>query len=125
MSALTAEWLTRAEEDYSVACGLLRRRKVPANSICFHCQQAAEKYIKAVLQEVPIRFGKTHDLEALACLGTAVAPELVMMSADLALLSDYAVKYRYSGQDATVRQARSAGAAARRVRAAARAWPGE
>ena len=49
MNGLTAEWLAKAEEDYSVAKGLLRRRKVPADSVCFHSQQAAEKYLKAVL----------------------------------------------------------------------------
>ena len=44
MKGLTAEWLAKAEEDYSVATGLLRRRKIPADSICFHSQQAAEKF---------------------------------------------------------------------------------
>jgi len=65
MRSLTGEWLDKAEEDYSVATGLLRRRNVPANSICFHSRQAAEKYLKGLLQEQGIRFGKTHDLEDL------------------------------------------------------------
>ena len=42
MKSLTAEWLAKAEEDFSVAAGLARRRKVPADSICFHCQQAVQ-----------------------------------------------------------------------------------
>jgi HEPN domain-containing protein len=119
MKDLAGEWLDKAQEDDSVATGLLRRRKVPAGSICFHCQQAAEKYIKAVLQENGIRFGKTHDLEELARLGGKLTARLSLLSDDLKLLSDYAVKYRYPGFDATPRQARSAVRALRRVRAAA------
>ncbi len=29
MNELTAEWVTKADEDYSVATGLIRRRKFP------------------------------------------------------------------------------------------------
>jgi HEPN domain-containing protein len=50
MRKLTAEWVAKAEEDFSVAAGLLRRRKIPADSVCFHSQQCAEKFFKAVLQ---------------------------------------------------------------------------
>jgi HEPN domain-containing protein len=31
--------------------------------VCFHCQQAAEKYLKALLQEKGAAVLKTHDLE--------------------------------------------------------------
>ena len=116
MKSLTAEWLAKAEEDYSVAAGLLRRRKVPADSVCFHSQQAAEKLMKAVLQEHGVHFGKTHDLEGLLRLCTTVAPPLTILVADAQLLNDYAVRYRYPGIDATVRQARSAVKAAQRFR---------
>jgi len=116
MNALTAEWLTKGEEDYSVAIGLLRRRRIPANSICFHCQQAAEKYLKATPQENGIRFGKSHDVEELGRMLSGSTPELLLLTDDLKLLSDYAVRYRYPGFDATVRQARSAVEAAKKVR---------
>ncbi|MDR0598605.1 MAG: HEPN domain-containing protein, partial [Treponema sp.] len=33
--------------------------------ICFHCQQAAEKYLKGFLVFKGIEFPKTHDLAAL------------------------------------------------------------
>lgn len=116
MKGLTAEWIAKAEEDYSVATGLLRRRKIPADSICFHCQQAAEKYLKAVLQEHEIRFGKTHDLEELLGLCVPQFPQLAALSDDLKLLGDYAVRYRYPGMDATEGQARRAVQATRCVR---------
>jgi len=116
MKRLTAEWVAKAEEDYSVATGLLRRRKVPADSICFHSQQAAEKFLKAVLQEHGVHFSKTHDLEGLLRLCTAIFPPLTILVGDAQLLNDYAVRYRYPGIDATARQARSAVKAAQRVR---------
>jgi HEPN domain-containing protein len=116
MKGLTAEWLAKAEEDFSVAKGLLRRRKVPADTVCFHSQQAAEKYLKAVLQERGVRFGKTHDLEGLLRLCTAVFPQLTLLVGDAQLLNDYAVRYRYPGIDATKKQSQMAAKAAGRVR---------
>ena len=116
MKGLTAEWMAKAEEDYSVATGLMRRRKVPADSICFHSQQAAEKFLKAVLQECGIHFGKTHDLEGLLQLCMAVFPQLTLLVGDAKLLNDYAVRYRYPGIDATKKQAKLAVTAAGRVR---------
>lgn len=118
MKELTAEWLVKAEEDYSVATGLLRRCKVPADSICFHSQQAAEKFLKATLQEHAVRFGKTHDLEGLLRLCITVFPQLTLLVADAELLNDYAVRYRYPGIDATKKQATLAAKAAGRVRRA-------
>jgi HEPN domain-containing protein len=118
MKGLTAEWLAKAEEDYSVATGLMRRRRVPADSICFHAQQTAEKFMKAVLQDRGIHFGKSHDLEGLLRLCTTVQPQLTLLVADAQLLNDYAVRYRYPGIDATKRQAKLAVKAAARVRQA-------
>ena len=120
MSDLADEWRRKAEEDFSVAVGLLRRRKVPADAVCFHSQQAAEKYLKAILQREGIPFGKIHDLEELLrTIGSRAGP-LALLQDDLKLLSDYAVRYRYPGFDATTRQAREAVRALRRVRATAR-----
>ena len=116
MKKLTAEWMAKAKEDYSVATGLLRRRQVPADSICFHSQQAAEKFLKAILQEHGVHFSKTHDLEGLLRLCTAIVPSLTILVSDAQLLNDYAVRYRYPGIDATAKQAKSAVKAAQRVR---------
>ena len=118
MKSLTAEWLAKADEDYSVAAGLVRRRKIPADAVCFHCQQAAEKYLKAFLQEHGIRFGRTHDLEAILRLCLPQGAQLGKLSKDARLLSDYAVRYRYPGMNATKAQARRAIDAAKRVRKA-------
>jgi HEPN domain-containing protein len=118
MNELTAEWVGKAEEDFTVAAVLLRRRKIPADIVCFHCQQAAEKYLKARLQEKRIRFGKTHDLRELLASAARSAPALSALLKEAKALSAYAVRYRYPGFFATPAQARRAVGMARRVRAA-------
>ena len=59
MKPSTLEWIKKAESDYQLALALSRRRKVTFHDQgCFHCQQCAEKYLKARLEEAGIRFQK-------------------------------------------------------------------
>ncbi len=52
MKPLTREWVDKAEGDRSTAQRELRVRKSPNfDAVCFHAQQCAEKYLKALLQE--------------------------------------------------------------------------
>lgn len=56
--AVVREWLAKAENDLLAATHLLRLgRGAPADVVCFHAQQCAEKYLKALLvfsgDEVP------------------------------------------------------------------------
>jgi hypothetical protein len=52
-----------------------RARKNPVyDAACFHCQQCAEKYLKARLVEAGIAFAKTHDLLSLLSLVLPVEP---------------------------------------------------
>ena len=63
MKRLSEEWIAKAEEDYEVALELARStRLTPYNVICFHCQQAGEKWLKTRLCENGVEFPKTHDL---------------------------------------------------------------
>ncbi|MFZ5911941.1 MAG: HEPN domain-containing protein [Chloroflexota bacterium] len=43
------EWVTYAEEDLVMAKSALKRRKPLTNASCYHSQQCAEKYLKAML----------------------------------------------------------------------------
>lgn len=66
MKPLTEEWVAKAEGDFATAGRELRARKAPNyDAVCFHTQQCTEKYLKAVLQENDIEFGRTHNLSAL------------------------------------------------------------
>jgi HEPN domain-containing protein len=100
-----------------VARTLLRRKRIVADIVCFHAQQSAEKFTKALLQEREIRFGKTHDL--LSLLGLLdVSEGLSLMRDDFRVLWGFAVKTRYPGYSATVTEARNAVKAAKRIRGA-------
>lgn len=109
MNDLTKEWVEKAEGDYHSALRELRARKHPNyDAAGFHAQQCAEKYLKAVLQEHGIAFGKTHNLLDLLDLSLAVHPEWDPLRIDLQSLTVYAVAFRYPGASATKEQARAA-----------------
>ena len=76
MKKLTAEWIEKAEEDFFSASHLAGvGRLTPYNVICFHCQQAGEKWLKARLCEDSVVFPKTHDLGSLLQPLTEVYPD--------------------------------------------------
>src|SRR5260370_40339248 len=58
----TAKWVRKAEQDWKVAHKLAGETPPPRDIVCFHCQQAAEKYLKALLQETGLVVPKTHEL---------------------------------------------------------------
>jgi len=75
MKPSTREWISKAEADYQLSLVLSRRRKVTFHDhACFHCQQSAEKYLKARLEEAGIMSPKTHDLKNLLHLLLPVEP---------------------------------------------------
>jgi HEPN domain-containing protein len=76
--------------------------------LCFHCQQAAEKYLKALLQEKGGFVPHVHDLEDLLNLLLPSEPALRKLTRGLVFLTQFAVDYRYPGENATSRQAKSA-----------------
>lgn len=69
MNPAVAEWVSKAEGDFLTAGRELRARKSPNyDAVCFHAQQCAEKYLKAVLQENGKRIPKIHFLFELLAL---------------------------------------------------------
>ena len=52
MKPKTAQWVSKAESDIKVARAIASGERPHPNETCFHCQQAAEKYLKALLQEI-------------------------------------------------------------------------
>src|SRR6266545_5056722 len=63
MREVTSEWISKAEGDYRSAEVLLYQIEIPEiDTACFHCQQCAEKYVKAFLTEHDIDFPRNHDL---------------------------------------------------------------
>jgi HEPN domain-containing protein len=117
MKPSTLEWVKKAEADYLAALTLSRKKKVPLHdAVCFHCQQSAEKYLKARIEEQGIRVPKTHDLDALLSLLLSVEPLWAALRVPLLRLSDYAVHFRYPGHEATLQDVKMAKQDAKVVR---------
>ena len=62
MKEETRLWFEKAEQDFKTVEILLQSNEGPPGIICFHCQQAVEKFLKAFLVERDVEFLKTHDL---------------------------------------------------------------
>lgn len=109
MKPRTAEWVEKAEGDWNAARQLNRVRKDPNyDSVCFHCQQSVEKFLKARLEEAGINVPKTHDLIKLLGLTITVEPQWVALHPLVATLNPYAVGYRYPGLSAAKADAKAA-----------------
>jgi HEPN domain-containing protein len=90
------------------------------DGICFHAQQCAEKYLKALLEEQIIVFHKTHDLVELIDLSGGQLPELDPLRTQLAHLSMFGIVTRYPGVQATQQAADEALQTAEAVRTVVR-----
>ena len=103
MKVETRKWVHCAEEDFDVALTQFRRRtkRPTANAIGFHCQQRAEKYLKARLEEAGLGIPRVHDLMLLLQRLLPIEPLWASYAPMLRGLNDYAVKFRYPGHNAT------------------------
>jgi HEPN domain-containing protein len=117
-------WAAHAEDDFVLARAAFRRKQPLASGACFHAQQCAEKYMKALLISKGADFPKTHDLLLLNNLCSAKGILLEIDPRHLNTLTDYAVRTRYPGNDPTVDDAREAIELAKLVRNIARRFLG-
>src|SRR5947208_11954659 len=99
----TAQWVRYAEEDQQAARDLVARCPPLRNVACFHCQQAAEKYLKALLQELGLIVPRTHELNKLLNLLVRHDTTLAPLRRSVRSLTRYAVDFRYPGVRATTR----------------------
>ena len=117
MNPAVAEWISKAEGDFATAGREIRARKSPNyDAVCFHCQQCAEKYLKAVLQANNKHIPKIHFLLELMALVMKFDSSYEMLRADLETLEDYSVRFRYPGEFAEKDEAQAAYQAAKVVR---------
>jgi HEPN domain-containing protein len=116
MKRITREWIRKAEDDYRAAELLLAAGKGLYDQICFHCQQSAEKYLKALLEEHGISVPRSHDLEDLLVLLLPHHGSLGSHRRGLRWLTGFAVDPRYPLLRTNKRQATSAVRWLRKVR---------
>jgi len=114
------EWLEVADQDVRAAELLSSAERALWSPVCFHAQQAAEKYLKAVLVWHRIPPARTHNLTELLSRVRAAGNALEGLDADCALLSKYPVEVRYPSREPkpTADDGRAAVDAMRRIVAA-------
>ena len=108
MKKTTAEWVRKAEYDYVIAQASSRSEVRLHDGVCFHCQQCAEKYLKARLVEAGQAFPKTHDLTTLLQRVLPHEPLCAALMPMAQSLTSCAVDFRYPGQSATESEAKLA-----------------
>jgi len=92
---LVQGWLEKALRDLVTAEHELKSPQPFTDIACFHAQQAAEKYLKALLIWLGVGFPRTHALEDLVLLAAQQVPDLAHMRDAAASLTPYAVEARY------------------------------
>lgn len=89
-----ADWLVRAAEDIQVAKILIKEEGLP-NSVCFHSQQAGEKYLKAFLAFQGKNVRKVHDLNALLTLCGEIDKSFSELKPEVDYLNKFYIETRY------------------------------
>jgi HEPN domain-containing protein len=77
------------------------------DEVCFHAQQAAEKFFKALLQQWGLLVPKIHELDNLLTMLVPHDATLQVVRRGLRGLSRFAVDYRYPGFHADRRKAQT------------------
>jgi HEPN domain-containing protein/predicted nucleotidyltransferase len=91
---LTRAWLGRVSEDMQSAERMAQDPMLPG-AVAFHCQQAAEKALKAYLLRHDRPFGKTHKLRKLVNQCAEITPEFTALLEAAGKLTPYVVAGRY------------------------------
>jgi HEPN domain-containing protein len=99
------QWLEIADKDLTAAQHMTKTMwPIPYEIICFHCQQAAEKFLKWVLVLHDIDPPKIHDLEELEKLCESIIPQFKTLYEKCAALTEYAVHTRYPDENQLEKQ---------------------
>ena len=95
---IAAQWMKKADDDLIIAHHAFENIHPKQLDICcYHCQQAGEKALKAVLvfheavEEVP----RTHELEVLLNLCILLNGDFDKFRRDCVVLTPYATQTRY------------------------------
>ena len=93
---IVKQWIRKAENDFINAKNSINIKPLPPlDTVCFHCQQSAEKYLKSFLVFHNVYFGKTHDIGDLIILSSTIDRKVLSLLDEGKKLSPYAVEIRY------------------------------
>lgn len=91
------EWLRFAFDDLDAAIYLMGMKKRSLEIICYHCQQCAEKSMKAIYAFHDLEIPRTHDSRVLVS-GLKSLYSFSELDARLAFLQPFSVSARYPFQ---------------------------
>jgi len=91
-------WFDFADSDLEASEHLLTLHRPRLEIICYHCQQAAEKYLKGYLLYKGVFPPKTHDLDTLCKKCFEFDPAFKEILDECVSLSDYGVQPRYPNE---------------------------
>ena len=94
-------FLRKAAQDEALLDAVLESDKVSDEVVGFHCQQAAEKMLKALLSDLGAAFHKTHELGALMDKLALSGAPLPGEFENLDVLTPFGAVYRYDDYDGT------------------------
>jgi len=89
------EWLDKADEDFNFARINLEEDNKFYSQICFHFQQAAEKYLKAFIVAYDLEFEKMHNLIILLKICGKKESSLLSLKDKCELLNTAYIDTRY------------------------------
>ena len=92
---IVQEWLAKADEDFEFARVNFVEGKSFFPQICFHFQQATEKYLKAYIIANELEFLKIHDLPLLLKMCLSRDPSFEQLREDCEYLTTFYVDTRY------------------------------
>lgn len=88
-------WFARADEDLNLIETILKEEKISSNIICFHAQQAGEKYLKGFLAHQNLHVRKIHNLETLITDCVAIDQSFEELRDDARFLDQFYTESRY------------------------------
>jgi HEPN domain-containing protein len=88
-------WFRRADDDLILIEVTLKRKDISPNTICFHAQQAAEKYLKGFLAYHDLHVRKIHDLETLIQDCGKIDKSLETLRDSAVFLDQFYIESRY------------------------------
>ena len=93
---VVSEWLQIAYDDYDSAKFLYDNKiPKPLEIICYHCQQSAEKSLKAYLCANDVDIPKTHEVKRLCNQCAEIDNSFTVLFDDCEELEVYATETRY------------------------------
>lgn len=93
--SLADQWAAKAENDLRNAVIVVHENSPPTDTVCFHCHQTAEKYLKAYLIHRRSPLKRVHDLRFLLNMCIDLDASFAKLTEAIEVLNSYYIETRY------------------------------